>query len=427
MPQAFQQPGCFPEGHGNRGRCLVVMYGFALNDPPTTQAAASLAQRGYKVTLIQCEAGGQDVPADIPGLTTQTVKTPDHFKQFRPLHAWLKWCNFKQEVALTLTAVQPELVITIMLGALAALPKTNKRKFELVSCIYDIPPLGFAGKMDKLIFATGWKRLREAQAVWSSDSCKAALAQEAGSLIKQPDICHNCPTLDYLPEPALQRNGWLRQELRNAGASLGERGGSILLRAGAVGESCGIEETLHAMQNLPEDYIFLMMGRPSAEYREFLLARITKLNLKNRAILWNRPDNETWKKALLGADIGHLIHGPFPPGYLSRLYELNSSLSNNRLFQYMAAGLPILCYDDQRMNAIYKEVPCFSVARLEHLQADVGSIWKQLGPDLERRNVMGRAGRKAHLTKYHWEKQFSPVLEAITTISSNQYNSAACT
>ena len=35
-------------------------------------------------------------------------------------------------------------------------------------------------------------------------------------------------------------------------------------------------------------------------------------------------------------------------------YNLNSSLSNNRLFQYMAAGLPIISYNDERLNDIHQ-------------------------------------------------------------------------
>jgi glycosyltransferase involved in cell wall biosynthesis len=249
--------------------------------------------------------------------------------------------------------------------------------------------------------------------VWASDIHKAHIAQEIGRLSSTPMICHNCPPISYLPNSVWPRDNWLRTELRRAGAKIENGGGSILLRAGAIGEYGGIEETLEGMKGLPEDYIFLMIGRPPAEYKQKILTYISTLDLGNRAFLWDRPSDDVWKSALRGADIGHLIHGPFPPGRMTRLYNLNSSLSNNRLFQYMAASLPIIAYDDPRMESIYKEVPCFRVARLSNLVKDIHRAWRELGGDDTRRKSLGEAGRKAHLQKYCWEVQFSPVFDAI--------------
>src|SRR6266542_1127393 len=61
--------------------------------------------------------------------------------------------------------------------------------------------------------------------------------------------------------PILPRNGWLRSKLEEEGANVNKTGGCIVIRAGAIGECCGIEETLLALADLPEDVIFLMMGR----------------------------------------------------------------------------------------------------------------------------------------------------------------------
>lgn len=396
---------------GFKGDCLFLMYGYALNDPPARQAAEFLARQGFQVHIVQISNSEQIQTAAPDSVTIHTVSPAAWVRKFGPLYNWYRWRCFVREVRRQLAKTKPQLVVTIMLHALAALPKpAPKKQFKLLSCIYDIPALEDAGTLDRRIIGRGWQRLKTADVVWASDIFKARLAQERGQLTALPVVCHNCPPLDYLPEPTPSRDGRLRAELRKQGAAIGETGGSILLRAGAVGECGGIEETLAGMGALPEDYIFVMLGRPPAGYKQRLLERIAELGLQRRAFLFDRPSDTVWKQALQGADIGHLIHGPFPPGRMKRQYDLNSSLSNNRLFQYMSAGLPIIVYSDPRMNNLYAEVPCFRVARLARLGDDIIAAWRELGRNAELRHQLGGAGRKAHQISYHWDNQFRWVL-----------------
>ncbi len=392
--------------------CLLVNYSYAMNDPVSRQAAASLADAGWQVDVFNAppmNGASTSVPESVrvfecPG--------PTFSPKMGPLYRIAKWRKFRRELQSWIKINRPELVVTIMLHALAALPDDPDQPFSLVSCIYDIPSPQDAGRLDSQIFRKGWKRLRDADVVWGSDVYKAGLACEFGKLEGSPLVCHNCPPIDYLPKPAWPRDPWLRTELQRQGAEICDRS-CILLRAGAIGEAGGIEATLEAVRRLPDEYIFLMMGRPSREYRTKLLARIAELDIRNRAFLWEQPSDEVWNKALQGADVGHLIHGPFPPGRMQRLYELNSSLSNNRLFFYMAAGLPILSYDDSRLDAIHKEVDCFRVLQVDNLVEEMYQALVEMGnPAL--RMKLGEAGRKAHERRYSWEHQFGNVLGAIS-------------
>jgi hypothetical protein len=331
----------------------------------------------------------------------------------RPLQSVFKFLSFRKQLAGHIDRFSPDVVVAFMFHALACLPPQWGRPVKLVGAVWDVFELSHAGHMDRRIIPRGWQSLKLTDVVWASDIFKARLAQGQAQLTALPVVCHNCPRLDYLPEPTWPRDGWLRDELRQRGATLGETSGSILLRAGAVGECGGIEETLAVMRALPEDFVFCLMGRPSENYKKKLLRLIGDLGLERRAFLFDRPSDEVWKRALQGADIGHLIHGPFPPGRMTRMYELNSSLSNNRLFQYMAAGLAIIAYDDPRMNVIYAEVPCFRVARLSRLEQDILAIWKELGTDVGLQKRLGGAGRIAHSRTFNWKCQFAPILERI--------------
>jgi glycosyltransferase involved in cell wall biosynthesis len=389
-----------------RDRCLVVG---GLSAPPVRNAVESLVAAGWDVTV-----------ATVPEWDPATIEAPSGARIIRiqsPFRRWGVARRFAQWVRLALgirvwaARYQPRLTVAIMHRALAIMP--NVVGATSVACIYDIPAVEFAGRMDRQLIRRGWRKLKTVDVVWASDEYKAELARRCGSLAHLPLVCHNCPPLSYLPCVSDRRDPWLREQLRAQGASLSGDGGLIVLRAGAIGEAGGIEEMLSALCDLPDDHVFLMIGRPTERYYAHLSKRICSLGLQRRAFIWNAPSDLAWKKALLGADVGHLVHGPFHSPHLQREFELNSSLSNNRLFQYMAAGLPILSYDDQRLGGLHRDVRCFRVLRIGELVRDSVDALRELGMSPRRRREMGLAARQAHVEKYHWERQFSQVLDTV--------------
>ncbi len=401
--------------HGKRS-CLVVAHGYGLNDPPSRQAATSLAQGGWKVTFLQGAVNGMARSETPAGVETREWTEPrGGSRVFRRVASWL---SFRRAVRACIRSERPALVVAVMLHALAALPR-SRGSFKLVSFIYDIPSLPDVGRLDHWLIRAGWRKLRQADLVWSSDRFKARWARRLGRPCVAPLVCHNCPPLAWVPEgPLWPRDPWLRAELRSEGAHIGARGGCVVLRAGGVGEDCGLEATIDALRGLPQDYLFLMLGRPSPQYLLALRSRIGKMGLHHRAFVWDHPSDEVWRRALLGADVGHLIHGPYVPGPRMRMHRLNSIHSSNRLFQYMAVGLPVLAYDDARLRSLFKSIPCFRVARLENLRAGVEEAFRELGADADLRKSLGEHGRRAFAEVYHWERQFGPVLGAIDRLFS---------
>jgi glycosyltransferase involved in cell wall biosynthesis len=398
--------------------CLVVTYFDGRADPPTRMCAESLAAAGFVVHLIQ----GPRALA-IESAPLNQVKVVEAARNFfgikpKPLRNIFRWALFKFNLFRLIRVRNPEIVVTVMLHGLAALPRGFK-EYTLISCVYDIPSAQDVGRLDRVINDKGWQRLHEADVVWCSDPYKAELAQDLGELNEKPLVVYNCAKSNYIETFDEQRDPWLRSELRKGGAVV-DGDTCIIIRAGAIGPSGGIEETIEALERLPPKFLFLMIGRPNADYSRRLLALVESKNLQRRAILWETPSDTIWKLAIQGADIGHLIHGPFPPGPLKRNFELNSSLSNNRLFQYMAAGLPILSYDDPRLEQIHREVGCFEVIRIEHLVDDIEAACAKLSASPSRRQELGMNGRRAHLAKYNWEHQFSTVLSEIVQYQNDR-------
>jgi len=75
----------------------------------------------------------------------------------------------------------------------------------------------------------------------------------------------------------------------------------------------------------------------------------------------------------------------------------------------------VLSFDDSRLESLYRETGNFRAARLAHLAGDIGKIWLELGKSKDLRRRLGALGRKSHLKKYSWEKQFGPLLNKINS------------
>ncbi len=326
----------------------------------------------------------------------------------------IKWLIYKINVRWLIYKYQPNLMITFMLKPLAAIKTPTGGK--LVSCIYDIPDPQTSGKLDSLINIKGFKNLKNADLVWASDEHKSIFTAQFASLGKLPLVCYNCPSLKTLTDNQTSDKVWLRGKLRDSGAMIGENNGTILIRAGAIGKYGGIEETLLAMNEIPEDNLFLMMGRPDKDYRKYLISLIKEMKLEKRAFFWDMPDDNVWQRALSGADIGHLIHSPpLDNTVLAGMYKYNSSLSNYRLFSYMASGIPIFSYNDKRLERLHNDVNCFHVLNIKNLTNEIIEAWRILSEDRFLRDEMGLAAREAFTSKYNWENQFNEIFSFIAS------------
>lgn len=397
-----------------------VLTTYTLTDPTTRNTIYSISPLFSKIVVIQQNSRARYDPLHLDNVLIEDVEDFDSFPRLFGVKSILKWVYYKIHVRRLLRKFKPDVIVTFMLSPLAAIKRTKNQL--LVSCIYDIPYQPNAGRLDRKINIKGYQQLATADKVWASDAYKARLAAEFGELTSLPAVCYNSPRLQYIEmEDRSVMRSWLREKLRGAGAKISDQGGSILIRAGAVGVFGGIEETLKAMHSLPDDHIFLLMGRPEKSYGDKLRKLISSEQLDHRVFLWDRPDDETWKKAIFGADIGHLIHLP-PPEDSSHagMYAFNSSLSNYRMFYYMAAGLPTFSYDDKRLDDVHLDVNCFRVLRTAHLIQDTIDQWKLLGSNDALKNELSQNARNAFVQKYNWENQFEEIRSYINAFVDKQ-------
>jgi glycosyltransferase involved in cell wall biosynthesis len=316
---------------------------------------------------------------------------------------------YKFQLNRLIAVSKPHVVIAIMFHPIDAIRRLPGIKY--IAGILDIPPRYNIGKFDKYIYRAAYKKIKHWDHVWASDELKAGLLKEQVQLRAMPVVCYNCPSLDYFG--GLQKKdarNWLRNKLAAEGYKI-DADTLILLRSGAVGEHSGIEETIEALHLSGKNYIFLILGRPTGEY----LARLNKLtdvyDLKSKVVIWSYPNDELWKKALMGADIGHLIQ-VFDANTDALYVETNNSnsvLSANRFYQYFAAGLPILSFNDKRLNDIHSETDCFYICDTNQLVQSVHGALNYFSNNPQWRQSAACQAKNAYLQKYNWENQFQKI------------------
>lgn len=397
-------------------KVLVTLYGHVPFEQVSRQMTESLLAAGCFVRIV-CTGAPRDelFPSKaLQGAAFQSIYSTAPSRNLGPLGRLLAWISYRRALSRCIRTFEPDLIIAVQFPALAAIsPRLWSRvKSKVAFNVFDIPAIEFAGRLDRIILRRALARVSQAKEVWASDTYKGEFVKDSGGLSRSPRICYVARPLSYITEQLWPRDPWLRIQLRARGASIGDSDGCVIVRAGAVGPYGGLEETLEAMRGLPPNILFLMMGRAKNQYKVHLENLISSMGLERRAFIWNLPSDVEWKRAALGADVGHLIHvcNPSTPAHVRRAHELNSALSTVRLFHYMAAGLPIISYDDPRMEDLYREVPCFRVARISSLTSDLHGILLDLTTNPDLRYRFGTIARKAHEDKYNWEAQFRPLM-----------------
>jgi glycosyltransferase involved in cell wall biosynthesis len=394
---------------------IFVSSQYLITDPPTKNVVDILFKNGHEVVYVQ-----QSIELKTELLPKGVKSTNIRLFNWLPFHLLRRIVNslyYKRKINRLIRKHKPDIIIAIMYQPISVIRVTKGTLY--IAAILDIPVIDSCGKYDKIVFRKAFKRLSDWHLVWASDEYKAELIRELCDLPNEPIICYNCPPLNYFDKyNKTQSRAWIEDTLKEKNIVV-DNNSMIILRAGAIGEYCGIEETIAVLKELPDNIIFIMIGRPSKEYVSKIELQINKYKLNTRVYIFLHPSDDEWKKFILGADIGHLIHTvPQSNSKAAKIYSLNSSLSNNRLYQYMAAGLPILSYNDERLSKIYKKANCFAVVELNNLEQSLKICVNNLYENVQERKRLGDEAIKAFLKYYNWESQSKIIINNISNLKN---------
>ncbi len=177
-------------------------------------------------------------------------------------------------------------------------------------------------------------------------------------------------------------------------------GSQVVLYHGGLSRDRGIEQLIEALPLLPPSAHLVLMGYGVLEPR--LRAAASRPELANRLhVLPAVPPTELldW---VASADVAAM---PIQPS------TLNHRLTTpNKLFEAMAAGVPVVASDLPGMAPTVRDTGCGLVVDPTDPAAIGGAIAEILAAPEQRRAAMGRRGLEAHLTTYNWESQATLLL-----------------
>lgn len=279
----------------------------------------------------------------------------------------------------------------LMLGVAAIAAKF--RGARLVYIPFEYFPHVSSGSALRLKF---WRCLERvcARSVSSWISLGEKLADEYRNVYPLGDKVHVVysawPAQRELPKPVLRQKLGLRP---------GQR---IVLYQGIIASKRGLLNVVDAFKLLPENVVFVMLGYGAAV--RLIRRKIDELNLTERIYILDAVSHDELIRHTCGADIGIL-----PILNVCRSYEL---CNPGKLFQYMAAGLPIAASNLPQLEWFIRTRGLGRVFDPDD-PADIARTLRYLLDHEEFRAQCAHNSRETHLNETCWELQAARLRAAV--------------
>lgn len=180
----------------------------------------------------------------------------------------------------------------------------------------------------------------------------------------------------------------------------------ILLYVGFVNYSRGLDTVIESIPRLLKKNINIfcvIIGTGSAE--KTLQDRVEKLDIQDNVSFEGWIDNKRVPGYILSSDICLVPH--------HKCSHWDNTIPN-KLFDYMAAGKPVVVSDVEPMERIVSDVKCGLIFK----SGNASNLAEQLSrlADQNLRKRMGENGLKAVEEKYNWSKDATVMLNSIQKV-----------
>lgn len=204
-------------------------------------------------------------------------------------------------------------------------------------------------------------------------------------------ILMNCPETRKIAKQNLIRTqfGWDDHDM-------------IILYQGVFNKGRGLEELIQSTQYMPKHFKTVLLGFGLLEKELKQLS--SKFQVDDRVFFMDKVEHSELLDYSASASIGVLILDKF-----NKSKELSSA---NKIFEYMAAGIPIIATDLPENHRIIVECECgvlINTKNPKEIAKEIGLILE----DVEKMETMGINGQNAYLDRYNWEKQEEKLLNAL--------------
>ena len=360
---------------------------------PLSNLVSSLAERGIETTIVKSFAR-QDL-----GLTEEPDPEAGRqyfrlfFRRFTKLPLLgtvamaLAWLEFQWRAYRTCRKLNPAVVVGIDVDTLPAAWWVSRRaRIPLVYYSYELYTDPAWVPASPLWNAMEHHLIHRAGLVVACEPNRARVLRERHGLKNTPMTVLNVPRR----QDAVIPDGRLR-------AYLGARGNGRVKVAyyhGWITEDRCAGHLVDAMRFLEEEVVLFLLGPIEPEYRARLLAQAQNCGLEHRVFIHPMVASEELLGFAAAADVGL---------QLQRNTGLNAYYcAPVKLFQYFAAGLPVVASDFPGLREIVEGGALGYCADPEDSQAIANAIQRVLSDPAARARMSAHA-RRAHQRQYCYE------------------------
>ena len=181
----------------------------------------------------------------------------------------------------------------------------------------------------------------------------------------------------------------------------------VALYLGGLQPGRGLELLVDASQQLPAGYVLVLMGPGHPGYTTGLRERAERAAVADRVVLAPPVPTREVVRWAAGADVGLAVIQNVSLSYFLSL--------PNKLFEYVAAGLPVVASDFPDLRRVVEERGLGTVCRPDDPDAIARAVaWVLDDPE---RYARLRAAAKAAATELTWERESRVLVELVDRLA----------
>ena len=376
------------------GHVVMLVRNRYTHDTRVEKEARSLSAAGYRVTVVADAAPGLAAEERRDGIEVRRIARRG------PGLPGLRFVLHEARLTRVLRALRPDILHAHDSNAL--IPVAGAARALDVPFVYDAHDLWLGRprrERSRLYFLLG-------QLLYTI--VERSLVPRAGAVItvSEPIARHlerryHLPLVHLVPNYPELTGPVARRELRDlaGGSAIGNRGPIVLYLGGLMGGR-GLEQLVDALGVARTAQLVLLGAGPLGSE---LANRASRFGGGDRLHLLEPVGPDEVIAYAASADIGV---SPIVPSCLNYRYSLP-----NKLFQYMAAGIPVVASDLPQVRDVVEGARCGLIVDTTRPQAIAAAIEQLAGEPGEARD-MGMRGRTAVERHYNWPTAAATLLRA---------------
>lgn len=388
--------------HGRR--VGLVLFTEPFQFPPTMQAASLLAEHGWEVDIFGLE---------IPHIPRSALPPGVHLHYFGPVRRGLalRWDYFRFMHWCRQHAARGGHRTFIGYDFMAAWPADVAARRSGGRLIYHNHDLmlkdQIRGGFYRTVKAMEHRAARRAAMVVFPQRERARLFQHEAGLTTMPQIAFNCP-----------RRSWGQSPLPAAPAEFlawRERVGRVVLYQGGMAQHRGIETLLASVPGWQFAGGLCLLGLPlESGITRWIEKRADELGIRERLLLLPPCSHDALPALTCRADVGVGVMAVGDavgddPKYVNLRHLAGAS---NKIFEYMAAGLPILSPAGGGFTELIAE-PQHGVVCDGTSPASIAGALNRLFHQPGLAAAIGQRNRAAFQEQFNYDVQLAPLLRLL--------------